>query len=128
MLVFDKIKSVREIKGLTQEEVADQLALSTSGYSKIERGETRINIDRLQQIADILEVGIFELIPERVAITNTNIENCPNFQNTIFPQNQALQAKINQLELIINHKDELLAQKDQELTTLRSVIKLLEKQ
>lgn len=127
MLVFDKIKSAREIKGLTQEEIADQLELSTSGYSKIERGETRVSIDRLQQIADILEVSIFELIPEHFSINNSNVENCSNFQNSNTTQHQALQAKIDQLELIISHKDELLAQKDQELATLRSVIKLLEK-
>lgn len=126
MLVFDKIKDIRETKGLTQEDVADALNLSASGYSKIERGETRLNLERLQQIADVLEVNIFDLIPNR---ENNFIHEISggynNFQGT-YHVNDKSQIEIEKLQLTIKYKDQLLAQKDDELNTLKSVLALLQ--
>lgn len=62
MHTYDKIRTLRESKQLTQEDMAERLFMSPSGYSKIERGETRLNMERLGQIANILEVDILELI------------------------------------------------------------------
>ena len=64
MQTHEKIRSLREFKKITQEELAEKLAMSTSGYSKIERGETRLDIERLQRIANILEVNVFDLMPQ----------------------------------------------------------------
>ncbi|MGK8249863.1 helix-turn-helix domain-containing protein [Moraxella lacunata] len=126
MLVFEKIKDIRETKGFTQEEIANALEISPSGYSKIERGETRISIDRLQQIADILEVNIFDLIPnkEHNIIYELN-GGYNNFQGNYYSGDKS-QAEIEKLQLIIAHKDELLAQKDDELKTLKGILALLQ--
>ncbi|OOR90775.1 helix-turn-helix domain-containing protein [Moraxella bovis] len=126
MLVFEKIKDIRETKGFTQEEIAHALKISPSGYSKIERGETRINIDRLQQIADILEVNIFDLIPnkEHNIIYELN-GGYNNFQGNYYSGDKS-QTEIEKLQLIIAHKDELLAQKDDELKTLKGILALLQ--
>jgi transcriptional regulator with XRE-family HTH domain len=51
-----KIKKVRELKNLTQEYLAEQVGMTTSGYSRIERGEVKISLDRLQQVAMVLGV------------------------------------------------------------------------
>lgn len=48
-----KIRVCRENQDLAQEEMAVKLNMSTIGYAKIERGETRLNIRRLEQIVDI---------------------------------------------------------------------------
>lgn len=126
MLVFEKIKEIRETKGLTQEEIANALSISPSGYSKIERGETRLNIDRLQQIADVLEVNVFDLMPnkENNIIYELN-GGYNNFQGTYYVNDKS-QTEIERLQLIISHKDELLAQKDDELNTLKSILALLQ--
>ncbi|MBK8443294.1 MAG: helix-turn-helix transcriptional regulator [Sphingobacteriales bacterium] len=55
--VGEKIKKIRELKGLTQEYIAEKLNVSPQAYGKIERNETRLDVERLQQIAKILEVS-----------------------------------------------------------------------
>jgi transcriptional regulator with XRE-family HTH domain len=63
------IKQIREIKSYTQEYVATELGISQPAYAKIEQGTTILKIDRLQQIADILEVELSTLL------NTTNIFN-----------------------------------------------------
>ena len=57
------IRGIREDKHFTQADMAEKLGLSITGYAKIERGQSQINIERLQQISKVLEVSIAELIP-----------------------------------------------------------------
>lgn len=125
MQVHQKIKTLRESRNFTQEQMGELLNITASGYSKIERGETRIDISRLQQIADIFEVTIFDLMPQGVTINNNSLDNCSNFQNTIQSSNDALHAEIDKLNTIISHKDEIISRQDQELQSLRKVIDLL---
>lgn len=56
------IRKIREWKGMKQDFVAKSLGLTTNGYGKIERGESTVNIERLNQIADILGVNVFDVI------------------------------------------------------------------
>ena len=62
MELYNKIKFIRLSKNLTQGYIADELGIDVANYSRLERGETSITIDRLQKIADLLEVEITELI------------------------------------------------------------------
>lgn len=62
MELHNKIKFIRLSKNLTQGYIADELGIDVANYSRLERGETSITIDRLQKIADLLEVEITELI------------------------------------------------------------------
>lgn len=50
------IKHLRELRGIKQDTVAIQLDLSQSAYSKIESGATQITLQRLTQIANVLNV------------------------------------------------------------------------
>ena len=53
-----QIRKLREQKDYSQQNMADELKLSLSAYSKIERGVTDPAIGRLVEIAKILEVDI----------------------------------------------------------------------
>jgi transcriptional regulator with XRE-family HTH domain len=55
--IGEKIRKIRELKGLKQENVAQELGMSLGGYGKIERGESSISVDRLQQIAKVLDLA-----------------------------------------------------------------------
>lgn len=55
MSIGHNIKKLRELKNYTQTYMSEQLSMSLSGYSKIERDETDISLKRLQQIAEVLE-------------------------------------------------------------------------
>lgn len=59
----EKIRLARKKKNLTQEAMADALNISQRAYSKIENDEVSLKIDRLEQIANFLEVESKELLP-----------------------------------------------------------------
>jgi transcriptional regulator with XRE-family HTH domain len=56
------IRKTREQLSYTQEYLAAKLKISQNAYSKIELGYTKITVERLFQIAAILEVEVHELI------------------------------------------------------------------
>jgi transcriptional regulator with XRE-family HTH domain len=49
MKVQEKIRSMRESKNWSKEEMATKLNMSVNGYSKIERGETNLHLSKLEQ-------------------------------------------------------------------------------
>jgi len=63
--VAANIRKIREYRNYTQEYLAAKLRISQNAYSKIELGHTRITVDRLFRISDILGV-------DPIAILNCN--------------------------------------------------------
>ncbi|MDD3221003.1 MAG: helix-turn-helix transcriptional regulator [Lachnospiraceae bacterium] len=57
-----RIKSLRRAKGLTQEQLADKLNISTSNLSKIEIGYSGMSIDLLIELALFFEVSLDYII------------------------------------------------------------------
>jgi len=71
--ICENIKTLRILRNITQESVAESLGLSQSAYGKLERGETNLTWNKLLQILDVLEVTLWDLlnmkggnIPKRV--------------------------------------------------------------
>lgn len=62
MNIGDNIKKFRELKNITREQMAADLEMSLSGYSKIERGNTDLTISKIQKIAEVLGVDISQLL------------------------------------------------------------------
>ncbi|WP_395654394.1 helix-turn-helix domain-containing protein [Flavobacterium sp.] len=62
MKIGENIKKFRELKNLTREQMASELGLSLSGYSKIERDEVDLTISRVQQIAEVLQVELSQIL------------------------------------------------------------------
>ena len=52
-----RIKQARLAKNLTQEELSEQIDISVAFLSRVERGNSRINLKRLNQICKILDVS-----------------------------------------------------------------------
>lgn len=57
-----KIRQLRELRDYSQEYMAEKLKMSVPGYSRIERNEVDVNIEKAYQIAEILNVGINDLL------------------------------------------------------------------
>ncbi len=57
-----KIRKLRELKNLKQETMADQLGISQSSYSKMEKDETEISSERLEQIAKVLDISVQDIL------------------------------------------------------------------
>jgi len=66
--IADKIKQKRFELLKKQEDVADQIGLSQSAYAKIENGATKIDMERLVKIAEVLAVSVVELLPKSVML------------------------------------------------------------
>jgi transcriptional regulator with XRE-family HTH domain len=60
--VATNIRKIREHRNYTQEYLAAKLRISQNAYSKIELGYTKITVERLFSIADILEVDAVNII------------------------------------------------------------------
>ncbi len=125
MRVNEKISKLRESKEWSQEQMAEKMSMSLNGYAKIERGETKLHLDKLEQIAQILDVDFVELITEGEKNVCFQIESP---QGSVYQgsNDQSLMIEIEKLKLALKHKDELLAQKQLEINRLDRLIQLLE--
>ncbi|WP_461081138.1 helix-turn-helix domain-containing protein [Spirosoma flavus] len=75
--IGEKIRLQRLQRGLSQENMADLLNLSTTAYGDIERGKTDLTLSRLTQIAQALDVSPLTLLTDE-AIPAQVIEEKPN--------------------------------------------------
>lgn len=64
MELHEKIKELRVKKKYSQYDMAELLQVGQSTYLQIEKGKTELTINRLNQIAKVLEVSIFEILDE----------------------------------------------------------------
>ena len=74
-LVGNKIRTLRDIKGYSQEYMAQQMSMTASAYSKLERDETEMTLNRLVEIAKILGV-------DTQTILNFDEKQIFNFHNS----------------------------------------------
>ncbi len=72
--VGQNIRSLRHIKGWSQEDVSKRLGISVPAFSKIETSVTDVNLSRLQQIAAVFEISVVQLITlnEPGTVSDTN--------------------------------------------------------
>lgn len=73
----EKIRLQRLQRGLSQENMADLLNLSTTAYGDIERGKTDLTLSRLTQIAQVLDVSPLTLLTDE-AIPAQVVEDKPD--------------------------------------------------
>lgn len=57
-----RIRDFRKQKGISQADMAAELDISITAFSKIERGITNLSISRLEDIATILNIPIVALL------------------------------------------------------------------
>jgi len=57
-----RIRAFRKLKGYTQQELAERLGVSVAVLGAIERGTRRADSNILEKIADVLSVGMNELL------------------------------------------------------------------
>ena len=55
-IIGSRLKQARLAKNLTQEDLSEQIDISVAFLSRVERGNSHINLKRLSQICSILEV------------------------------------------------------------------------
>ncbi|MBA4853420.1 helix-turn-helix domain-containing protein [Emticicia sp. BO119] len=112
----EKIRSIRVLKGLSQENMAEMLNMSILAYGNLERGTSNVSKERLVRIAEILNVTVdfIRSFGERIQyifdqcsgpIFGVNSENVQNTNNNdareLQHENEKLQLQIEKLKLEI---------------------------
>ena len=102
--VSKNIRKYRDLKGFSQEYMAEQMNLTQSAYAKIENTETKLTIDRLNEISKILEVDIANLLEQKNSniFKNNKIENIFTYVENLTLENKEL------LQELLNTKNKLI--------------------
>lgn len=128
MQINEKIRMMREMYHWSQEDMAERINMSVNGYAKIERGETKLYLDKLNQIAQVFDIDVIELMAVNdkglICLISENSQHSSNY----YGSSEQLTNEVEKLHLIICHKDELLAQQKQEIDALKEIITLLKQQ
>lgn len=106
--IGEKIRKIRDLKGFSQENMADMLGLSLPAYADIERGKKEVTLSRLEKIAEKLGVTLNDVLnfDDRLAnffdqcSANINAGVSPTQTNNYHSQRELLhQIELLQLEL-----------------------------
>jgi len=60
--IVKQIKDIRKRKGYSHEYIAHELNISQAAYSKLEKNETKLTVERLFKIAETLETPVADLL------------------------------------------------------------------
>ena len=76
-MLADNLVILRNIKGLTQEAVAEAIGISRQSYSKWEQGETIPDVDKCDKLAKLYGVTIDSIVNQYDKIENVKIAPAP---------------------------------------------------
>ncbi|MCL2596758.1 MAG: helix-turn-helix domain-containing protein [Paludibacter sp.] len=111
--VVKKISQARIRKGYSYENMAAELAITAAAYRKIEIGSSKLSVERLFRISEILESPLTELLDMGNEIFNqTNNESATGYQQKIenfYQENKEVYEK-------------LLAAKDGQIEWLKNML------
>lgn len=115
------IKRRRVQLGMTQREMADRINLSEKAWQNIENGNTRLDLERLQQIAEILEMSMLDLInaQESMYVHQENPKVGIATKEVIF-QDAVGESERELFKQIIADKDEQLRSIKEEMAVLKT--------
>jgi transcriptional regulator with XRE-family HTH domain len=128
MEIQEIIRQLREKNDWSQEDMAERVGLSKNGYAKIERGETNLNLERLEQIANLFDLSVIDLIEMSDKSVVCMITDSINNSNNHYNGSETMAFENEKLKLIISHKDEIIHQKEREITALNKLIDTLNNQ
>lgn len=72
--IGQKIRKIRKAHGLSQEELAEKVNISTTHMSHIETGNTKLSLPVFVDIAAALEVRTDDLLDTATATTSTSLD------------------------------------------------------
>jgi transcriptional regulator with XRE-family HTH domain len=126
----NKLFQQREKRKMSQAEFAELLGMSQSAYSRLEKGETKLDFDQIKHIAKALGIPAHELLPEWISFNNNHHQG----QGGVIFGDYIYNANPVENELLLKNEVELLKQKvafleeknsllENQLKTLQSLLK-----
>lgn len=71
-----RIRDYRLLKGLTQENLAELADTSLSAISRLENGHLMVSVEKLIEIARVLDVTVDYLLIDFIVTENNSMPNC----------------------------------------------------
>lgn len=112
MNIGEKIRGIRLLKGLSQENMADMHQMKVLAYGDIERGKTDVKLIRLEQIAEKLGVTPAEILKFGDSVSNffencsqTNVITSQNGNQTYYNSHKDLQHKLEKVKLQLKNAE-----------------------
>lgn len=110
------IKKHRELKGLRQQDLADKLNINLRSYQNLENGSTKLDLERLEQIAAVLETPMEELLRQDGVFIHQEIKEAGSGTGPGNIYHQGIEKDV---------LDKLLTSKDNEIERLLDEVKYL---
>ena len=113
-LKADEVRRIRQQKGLSQENMAGELGLSQSQYSRIEQGDCAVSYEKVFEISQILDVTPEEIIEtgKNFIFHNCNCSQAGNIEKNTINNNQDFteerKAYLEQIKFLQEQNAELL--------------------
>lgn len=119
--IGERIRILRVSKSLSQENIANELNLSVSAYSNIERGKTEISVSRLYHISKILKTTPAFLL-------NIGLDNSASSATTEASNRyETVQKRLSDLAEKIDDFQRIVLVQKKEISYLEEIIQLLKK-
>ncbi|MEN3356802.1 MAG: Helix-turn-helix domain [Mycobacteriales bacterium] len=70
-LVGQRVAAARQLRRLSQEQLAERSGLPVAVLGALERGDSGVEVDDLQRVADVLGTAITDLLPSEAEVRAT---------------------------------------------------------
>jgi len=130
MKINERLKVIRTFKGYSQEEMAEKLGYSLSGYAKIEHGKTSLNFSKLERIAELMGVDLQKLLGINEGNMFNVAENCTHgnlAHCTILSESQCAH-ELEKSHLLLQERDKEIENLKQQIEQLKEINMLLKSQ
>ncbi len=117
---------LRESKGISQAEMAEQLDVDVNTYARIERGETHVLHPKLSKIADLLSVDILDLLADDknvylVSESNNNHTSC------VIGSSAEIAFEIQKLKSEVKLQQKIIELQKRDIAHLEEIVALMKK-
>lgn len=72
MKTHEKLRALRTAKGFSQQYVAHKLNLDPANYGRLERGEAKLTVERLEQVLEVFGVKLEDFVLYPLPQNNNN--------------------------------------------------------
>lgn len=131
MKVNEKIRLLREEKQWSQEDMAEKLNMSVTGYAKIERGESNSTMPRLEQISEVFGLDLCDFFmygEEGKFVFQHSGNNLQYSCISLGSGNAELENQIQHLQLLVAHKEQIITMQQEKLKLLEDMVAILKQQ
>ena len=114
-----RIREMREISDLTQEEMAHRMGISLTAYRDLEKGATGIVNSNISKIAEITGISTAEVLGYSEQSQTVTVNDVKAEYNSRI---DTMQTRINDLEKIVASLEALIKVKDEVISMLKKHI------